>query len=317
MKNSLILATLYIQLLFILIPYIGFSQQKVAILVANQNYKTGNKLKNPINDITELKKTFENNGYKTILFKDLTIEDFNGKLIDSIRRVLSLNNKKTKLLFHYAGHGIQIDNDNYFVPIDLEKVEYKSDIKRKCFNVNNLLEILNELTEFNSDLFGLISIDACRNNPFSIEGVTQGLATPPINNKIYNNFTVLYAVGANQTATDGKDKLSPYVKGLLKGISNCEDLKLVGERITAEYYNEGLENEPFFVGSLNFSFCEENESKIILSNDWTEEYNSILNLITIDFLNEKYNILLVKADLINLSSFKIFKILTVPKVLTS
>ncbi len=298
MRNSLIAKTVFFQLLFVLLLNTVFSQEKVAILVANQNYKIGNKLKTPINDIIELKKTFENKGFKTILFEDITIEDFNGKLMDSIRKVLSGDHKKTKLLFHYAGHGIQIDNENYFVPIDMEKVEYKSDLKRKCFNVNNLLELLNEISEDNTDLCGLISIDACRINPFSLEGVTQGLA-PAINNKIYNHFGVLYAVGVGQTASDGNDRLSPYVKGLLKGINSCEDLKLVSDRIVAEYYNENLDKEPYFEGSLNFSFCEQNDSKNILSNDWTEEYKSILNLLTVDFLNEKYSNLLVKAALIN------------------
>lgn len=286
-------------ILLIIISNNTFSQEKIAILVANQNYYTGNKLKNPVNDINEIKSSLENVGYKTILFQDLTLQDFNGKLMDSIRNILSINQKKTKLFFHYAGHGIQIDNENYLIPIDLGKVEYKSDIKRKCFNFSSLLEVLSEITDVNPSLTGLISIDACRNNPFLVEGVTQGLAKPQLNNKIYSNFGILYSVGINQTAADGNGKLSPYIKGVLKSINNCEDLKLMSDRIIAEYYIEGLEKEPYFEGSLNFLFCEGSNSKKILNNDWTEEYNSILNLLFIDFLNQNYESLLVKAVLID------------------
>lgn len=278
---------------------ISFSQEKIAVLVANSNYHFGGKLKNPNNDINELKKSFQKNGYHTIVFNDLSLEDFNGKLMDSIRKAVNGNYKQPKLFFHYAGHGLQVDNENYFVPVDFSRIEYKSDVKRKCFSLSSLFEVLSEITEFKTNVKGLISIDACRTNPFLVQGVSSGLAKPPSNNLVYNNFGILYAVGINQTTTDGKDNLSPYVKGILKSIGNCDDFKAIRDRIVAEYYIENIDKEPYFEGSLNFSFCFEKESKNILSADWTEEYNSILNLITIDFLEGKYKNVIDKADLIN------------------
>jgi tetratricopeptide (TPR) repeat protein len=278
---------------------IGFCQEKIAVLVANSNYLVGGKLKNPKNDINELKKAFDKNGYHTIVFNDLSLEDFNGKLMDSIRKAIKDNYKQPKLFFHYAGHGLQVDNENYFVPVDFPKIEYKSDVKRKCFSLNSLFEVLSEITEFKTEVKGLISIDACRINPFLVEGVTSGLSKPPSNTQVYNHFGILYAVGINQTASDGAENLSPYVKGILKSIGNCEDFQAIRNRIVAEYILEGIEKEPYFEGSLNFSFCLEKESKNILSTDWTEEYHSILSLITIDFQEGKYKNLLQKADLIN------------------
>jgi hypothetical protein len=275
------------------------AQNNLAILVANQNYIVGNKLKNPINDIKELQTSFEQNGYKTLVFYDLTLDKFNGPLLDSIRAIITASKKQTKLYFHYAGHALQVDNTNYFVPVDFKKIEFKSDIKRKCFCLNNLFEVLSELIEENSDLSGLISIDACRTNPFTFDGINNGLAEPPYNFNIYNQFGVLYSVGINETASDGKNLISPFVNGLIKSINNCEDFNLVWDRIVAEYYQEGFEKKPYFEGSLNFSFCDQENTKASFTNDWTEEYISILGLITNDFFEGKYQNLLEKADLIN------------------
>ena len=64
-------------------------------------------------------------------------------------------------LIFYAGHGLQVNNQNYLVPVDAV-VESESDVAYTCVPAGRMLGKMNDAR---NDL-NIVILDACRNNPF-------------------------------------------------------------------------------------------------------------------------------------------------------
>src|SRR5258707_4194121 len=82
-----------------------------------------------------------------------TISDFAAKVAAS--------GPDTIALVFYAGHGLQIDGENYLVPVDVDP-KREADIPLQAVRLN---DVLNTLTSVPSKM-RILLLDACRNNPF-------------------------------------------------------------------------------------------------------------------------------------------------------
>ncbi len=69
----------------------------------------------------------------------------------------------------YAGHGLQIDGENFLVPVDVDP-KREADIPLQAVRLN---DILNTLTSVPSKM-RILLLDACRNNPFPDINKTAG-----------------------------------------------------------------------------------------------------------------------------------------------
>ena len=67
---------------------------------------------------------------------------------------------------YYAGHGVQVDRENYLLPADA-KLERERDL---LYEAMPLSLMLGEVSQANK--IGIVLLDACRNNPF-IERITR------------------------------------------------------------------------------------------------------------------------------------------------
>ena len=78
-------------------------------------------------------------------------------------------------LFYYAGHGVQIENENFLVPVDFTPGATISAAKFACMSV---AQVFDELKRKRAKK-NIVILDACRTNPvqskYSLEG---GLAKP-------------------------------------------------------------------------------------------------------------------------------------------
>lgn len=94
------------------------AENKVALIIGNQNYKNYPKLTTPINDTMAVAKLLENKGFDTIILQNTTEREVWDKLND-----FGLKASKADIaLFYFAGHGITIDNKNYLIPMDAPMV---------------------------------------------------------------------------------------------------------------------------------------------------------------------------------------------------
>ncbi len=67
-----------------------------------------------------------------------------------------------KRYFYFAGHGMQVNGNNYLIPVDAD-IESASDIKYEAVDVGR---VQGKMEDTGNGL-NIIVLDACRDNPFS------------------------------------------------------------------------------------------------------------------------------------------------------
>ena len=88
---------------------------RIALVIGNSDYLNVGKLYNPKNDANDI---------ESVLLKlDFDVKKvLDAKLIDiqqSVNSFLQALDENAVGLLFYAGHGMQIDGNNYIVPVDL------------------------------------------------------------------------------------------------------------------------------------------------------------------------------------------------------
>ena len=117
----------------------------------------------------------------------------------------------TVALVFYAGHGLQIDGENFLVPIDVDP-KREADIPMQAVRLN---DILNTLTSVPSKM-RILLLDACRNNPFPELNKTAGRGLAIVDAKIGAPGTFLsFSTSPGAEAEDGNGANSPYTTALL------------------------------------------------------------------------------------------------------
>jgi hypothetical protein len=130
------------------------------------------------------------------------VSDFAGKV--------AAKGADTVALVFYAGHGLQIDGENFLVPIDIDP-KREADIPIQAVRLN---DILNTLTSVPSKM-RILMLDACRNNPFpDLKTAGGGLAI--VDAKVGAPGTFLsFSTSPGAVAEDGSGSNSPYTNALL------------------------------------------------------------------------------------------------------
>jgi len=117
----------------------------------------------------------------------------------------------TIALVFYAGHGLQIDGENFLVPVDVDP-KREADIPVQAVRLN---DILNTLTSVPSRM-RIVLLDACRNNPFPAINQSAGHGLAIVDAKIGAPGTfVSFSTSPGAEAEDGSGADSPYTSALL------------------------------------------------------------------------------------------------------
>lgn len=180
-----------------------------ALVIGNADYPSGAKLKNPTNDADGLSERLERCGFSVIKKIDCT-----NKELDLALKAFKKNLKGNDVgLFFFAGHGMQIDGDNYLNAIDTDFSD-ETDAKYTSLALNKVIELM----EKSGTSTNIIILDACRNNPFerawNRSSALRGLAP------IYapKGTLIAFATSPGEVASDGRGKNGAYTEALLRHI---------------------------------------------------------------------------------------------------
>lgn len=184
----------------------------LALLIGNSNYEqTGNFLKNPINDAKDFSEKLKQLGYIVRCLVDVTQQ----KMDEEIIRFGEDLDKFDIGIFYFAGHGMQIDGENY---VTATNTNFESEISAK-FSSIILNKVLAYMDKAKNDT-NILILDACRDNPYekswnrSISN--QGLA-PMYAPK---GTLIAYATSPGEKAKDGIGNNGLYTSALLKHIED-------------------------------------------------------------------------------------------------
>jgi len=137
-----------------------------ALIIGNNAYQEG-PLRNPINDAKAIDKAITVFGFNVNLVLDAKLK----KLEEAIDRFIASLEPGGVGLFFFAGHGIQLEGENYLVPVDFT-LRDAADAKYSSYMVSRLIDRM----EGARTRLNIIILDACRSNPFLPVRSPRGLA---------------------------------------------------------------------------------------------------------------------------------------------
>src|SRR6478752_2085352 len=229
----------------------AFAENRLALVIGQSAYRSVPALPNPANDARAVTQLLTDSGFEVSTASDLsqsqmreTVSEFAGKV--------AAKGADTVALVFYAGHGLQIDGENYLVPIDID-VKREADIPIQAVRLN---DILNTLTSVPSKM-RILMLDACRNNPFPDINKTAGGGLAIVDAKVGSPGTFLsFSTSPGAVAEDGTGSNSPYTTALLAagkehGIPIEETFKRV--RLAVNKVTEGRQT-PWDSSSLTEDF---------------------------------------------------------------
>ena len=108
---------------------------RVAVIIGNGAYPNPAHLTNPPNDATSMKRALEMLGFQVHLTLNASKDDMVSLGQDAKRWFAGSDVG----LFFYAGHGLQINNENFIVPVDVSFAK-TNDISTELFSLSETLE---------------------------------------------------------------------------------------------------------------------------------------------------------------------------------
>src|SRR6266540_6183756 len=152
---------------------------------------------------------------------------------------------------YYAGHGIQIRDMNYMIPVDA-RLATEVDAEDEAVSLDRIV-----MAAEPAHRLRLVILDACRDNPFAqtmkrrvaMRGISRGLARmePTVGDTL-----IAYAAKAGSTAEDGDGASSPFAAALIKNLAVPGlDIRLAFGRVRDDVLKStAYKQEPFVYGSL-------------------------------------------------------------------
>ena len=184
------------------------SKKRTALIIGNSQYAVG-ALRNPENDARDIASTLTDLGFDVMLQLNANQEQME-QAISQFGRSLYQGGVG---LFYYAGHGVQVDGENYLIPTTA-RIESESDVRYKGVNLGQVLGKMGEARNG----FNIIILDACRDNPFarSFRSNTRGLAV--VRDAAPKGTLIAYATSPGKVASDGNESNGLYTKHLLQNM---------------------------------------------------------------------------------------------------
>lgn len=238
-------ATVLLTLAMLIPDFAAGGERRVALVIGNSDYEHVSNLSNPINDSEDLSAALTRIGFEVTTGQNMNYQQMRIALRDFAKQAVQAD----IVLIYFAGHGIEIDNTNYLIPVNAE-LQSDGDIEFEAIQLNTILNAISRVSGLK-----MVLVDACRNNPFVVK-MTRTNATRSIGRGLGRvdpgGILVGYAARSGTLAQDGDGRNSPYAKALLKHIEQpgLELGKMFRQvRDTVIVLTDGYQ-EPFTYGSL-------------------------------------------------------------------
>lgn len=205
--------------------------RRLALVIGNDSYQHADRLNNARTDAKAVAAVLSATSFTVTLKQDLTLQ----AMKEALRTFKAQISGGDEVVFYYSGHGVQLDGNNYLIPIDTAG-QNPDQIKDDSLSLQRVLDDMQD----QKAKFTLAIIDACRDDPFKGNGRairSRGLA--PVT--AATGQMVLYSAGAGQEALDNlgggdKDPNGVFTRVLIKemrkpGVPAEQVLKSVRDQV--------------------------------------------------------------------------------------
>lgn len=241
---ALTLATL----VFVISAVQAEAAKKVALVIGMSKYEQVSRLPNPTRDASAMTQLLKQAGFDLVdSERDLSITD----LRRVVRNFAEAARDADIAVVYYAGHGIEMDGQNYLIPIDA-KLLSDFDVQDETMSLDRILRSIDGAKRLK-----LVILDACRDNPFA-KTMKRSIASRSIGRGLAeiepgaSDTLIAFAAKAGAVASDGDGQNSPFATALLKHLTEPGlDLRIAFGRVRDDVLKStGNRQEPFVYGSL-------------------------------------------------------------------
>jgi uncharacterized caspase-like protein len=169
----------------------SLTEDRVALVIGNANYKQ-DALDNPVNDARLIAGTLQKAGFKVALRENLD----RAAMLAALREFGAQLNENTVAVLYYAGHALQLRDQNFMIPVDAE-IRTEDEIAVQGMD---LTFILGQMSRAKSRV-NVVILDACRDNPFAKRPGSGGQGLAQMDAPI--GTLLAYATAPGKQAPDG------------------------------------------------------------------------------------------------------------------
>ena len=181
-------------------------EKRIGLVIGNAAYQTG-ALATPANDAGLVAQTLQAAGFDVVGARDLDEESLRHAVRDFVEKATAAG-PEAVVFVYFAGYGLQLEGENYLVPIDA-KIERDTDVPVRGLRVYDFVVRTLAATHPKASF---VILDAARTSPFAQSGqpLAGGLALmepPP-------GMLIAFNAAPGTVAPDGQGPYGPYAQAL-------------------------------------------------------------------------------------------------------
>jgi uncharacterized caspase-like protein len=188
------------------------AEKRVALVIGNSAYQHASRLPNPENDAPDMAAKLEGLGFEVVLGSNLDLAGVRYAIGIFVEKLADAD----MALFYYAGHGLQVNGENYIAPVDAKLLSYL-DLEFETVPISLVLSAMERRPGIN-----LVILDACRDNPLAANLVrSMGTRSSSVGRGLAKiggglNSLIAFATQPGNVAFDGAGRNSPFTAALLR-----------------------------------------------------------------------------------------------------
>lgn len=225
----------------------GEAPRRAALVIGNSAYRSVSRLPNTLRDADLVGQALRATGIDDVT----VVHDLDrAGMIAALKAFARKADQSDWAIVYFAGHGIEVDNKNYLIPLDAV-LESDRDVPDEAVPLDRVLNAVEGARKLK-----LVVLDACRNNPF-ISQMKLSVASRSIDRGLSRiepagATLVVYAAKEGTTAADGDQANSPFALSLAKrlvepGVEINKIFRFVRQDVLEITKNR---QEPYVYGSL-------------------------------------------------------------------
>ncbi|HEY2231047.1 MAG TPA: caspase family protein [Xanthobacteraceae bacterium] len=185
------------------------TEKRMALVIGNGAYPTG-ALATPANDAGLIAQTLQAAGFDVVGARDLDEDSLRHAFRDFVDSA-SKAGPDTVVAVYFAGYGLQLEGENYLVPIDAN-IARDADVPVRAIRVSDYTHALAALHLKAT----FVILDAARASPFSVAGqpLAGGLALV----EPEPGMLIAFNATPDTVAPESQDSYGPYAKALAEMI---------------------------------------------------------------------------------------------------
>lgn len=199
-----------------------------ALVFGNGAYQSLDVLRNAPNDASDLANKLAAQGFRVTMGIDLD----RTTMLTAVQNFSQSLQPGDTALFFFAGHGMQIGQDNYIMPVNAEDTNLDA-LQASSIRLQSVISSLESRASTR-----IIILDACRNNPFPTSDTVSRSSS------VSRGFLKLdagvgsfiaFSTAPGAVADDGTGRNSPFTEALLRHMDRGgENIHAVMRRVRAD-----------------------------------------------------------------------------------